>query len=999
MDINNLWSVYDLNSKKQNTRCLAVNTILEGKYLVGPVLGQGGFGITYVGYDLNMEAKIAIKEYFPVELVSRDTTTMHGDRVLSLSGEKSVTYKAGLKKYVAEAQNVSQFSEIPGVVSVKDFFYANETAYIVMEFIDGISLKDYLKEKGGRLPEEETLKIMKPVLEALVQVHKSGIIHRDISPDNIMLTFKDGDAHNQIESVKLIDFGAARMTEKNDQKSLTIILKHGYAPEEQYRTHGEQGSWTDVYALCAVLYRMLTGETPVPAMDRMFKDELKPLKQCGAKVGANTAAAILKGLAIKKDDRIQSVKELMEALYEGAKVKTVKVSKFENTSAGSGTKNKKTPLMIGASTIILAIVAFFVIGKMIDNTSVTEISIYTAQTGDVASNDIKTENVQEDFSTMEILDVNTEEDNLGEQIVEWSPQTSISVKQQAHTLICKPDGTVSALGGNNYGQCMVQEWDHIMAVSAGNGYSVGLRSDGKVFAAGNNASGQCNVENWEDIVAVACGYSITFGLKQDGTVVACGLGAENYETYAELENIKAITAIDNTLVALENNGTVHFSSDTFMNGEELPVITGWDDVEYLSCGSMWGINLIGLTADGSIRRVELVRTASSEEENPHYEGIEKWSDIQQIYTNSPVVAVKNDGSVACIESVNANSHFHERMKQEISKWDNMVSIASVFNYSRIHIIGLREDGTILQYRANEGNSSPKEMTNVEWLQFIDTNETNLVAKTKDNKILTYGLSDSISDGEGRLQKFLGDVKDVSAIVGSRAVLNKDGQLVTEYETYTEESGFLQAFEMWSGIYVENTMPTYGYALLTKNHKIKIKVYGESAKSTVLSDRDPGKAYEMAIQAEEWDNVVQLELARAHTGKLYALHENGTVSTTVAENREQLQSVQGIKRIAVKDDVLLGIREDGTVAVLLADAMSVQLGKTQVDSWSNIKDMAISESHVVGLKEDGTVVASGSNHTGQCDVEDWENIVSIVAGNNCTLGITADGELKMAGIIY
>ena len=306
MDINNLWSGYDLNSKKQNSRCLAVNTILEGKYLVGPVLGQGGFGITYVGYDLNMEAKIAIKEYFPVELVSRDTTTMHGDRVLSLSGEKSVTYKQGLKKYVAEAQNVSQFSEIPGVVSVKDFFYANETAYIIMEYIDGISLKDYLKEKGGSLTEEETLKIMKPVLEALVQVHKSGIIHRDISPDNIMLTF-DGSGHSKIKSVKLIDFGAARMTAKNDQKSLTIILKHGYAPEEQYRTHGEQGPWTDVYALCAVLYRMLTGETPVPAMDRMFQDELKTFDKFHTKVSANTAAAILKGLAVKKDDRIQNV--------------------------------------------------------------------------------------------------------------------------------------------------------------------------------------------------------------------------------------------------------------------------------------------------------------------------------------------------------------------------------------------------------------------------------------------------------------------------------------------------------------------------------------------------------------------------------------------------------------------------------------------------------------------------------------------------------------------
>ena len=206
MDQNKIWENFGIKTDKQNPRALAVNTVLAGKYLVGPVLGEGGFGITYAGYDLNMETRIAIKEYFPVELVTRDTTrrTSGGggeasgssvsgnaapsesasggsgafasgvsssgggsDRVISLSGEKSKTYQQGLKKYVDEARNVSQFADIPGIVSVKDFFYENNTAYIVMEYIEGISLKEYLKQKGGKLSEEESLAILRPVLEAL----------------------------------------------------------------------------------------------------------------------------------------------------------------------------------------------------------------------------------------------------------------------------------------------------------------------------------------------------------------------------------------------------------------------------------------------------------------------------------------------------------------------------------------------------------------------------------------------------------------------------------------------------------------------------------------------------------------------------------------------------------------------------------------------------------------------------------------------------------------
>ena len=371
MDQNKIWENFGIKTDKQNPRALAVNTVLAGKYLVGPVLGEGGFGITYVGYDLNMEIRIAIKEYFPVELVTRDTTrrssggggsasngsvpgssvpgaSVYGgdipsaggvsssgggsDRVISLSGEKSKTYQQGLKKYVDEARNVSQFADIPGIVSVKDFFYENDTAYIVMEYIEGISLKEYLKQKGGKLSEEESLAILRPVLEALEKVHAAGIVHRDISPDNIMLTFAEegktgagqsgvSAVYGNISAVKLIDFGAARMTSKNDQKSLTIILKHGYAPEEQYRSHGEQGPWTDEYALCAVLYRMLTGKVPEPAMDRLFSDGLKSPEELGVKVSPAVSEAIMRGLAVKKEERIQSVRELMDALYAGKKLK------------------------------------------------------------------------------------------------------------------------------------------------------------------------------------------------------------------------------------------------------------------------------------------------------------------------------------------------------------------------------------------------------------------------------------------------------------------------------------------------------------------------------------------------------------------------------------------------------------------------------------------------------------------------------------------------------
>lgn len=180
-----------------------------------------------------------------------------------------------------------------------------------MEYLEGISLKAYAKEKGGKVEKDELLEIMRPVLESLIEVHKSGIIHRDISPDNIMIC-KD-------KQVKLIDFGAARETSPQGEKTLSVMLKKGYSPEEQYRTHGEQGTWTDVYALSATIYTMLTGVKPDEPLDRMENETLQPLSKMGVELTRRQEDVIMKGLAIKASDRVQTIEELYRGLYRDGK--------------------------------------------------------------------------------------------------------------------------------------------------------------------------------------------------------------------------------------------------------------------------------------------------------------------------------------------------------------------------------------------------------------------------------------------------------------------------------------------------------------------------------------------------------------------------------------------------------------------------------------------------------------------------------------------------------
>lgn len=285
--------------------CLEKGMVLKNRYYIRKILGIGGFGITYLAEDRNLGQNIVIKEYYPREIAGR---MMEEDGVMNVIPRERNDrrrFLKGKKDFLAEARRMSKLFDIPEVVKILDWFEENGTAYLAMEYIRGINLDDYLQNQDVPLSFQQAWKMLEPVAEALEKIHKMGIIHRDLNPGNLMI--------EENGTVKIIDFGSARPYLETE-KTMTILIKKGYAPPEQYVKKGKQGPWTDIYALCATIYEMITGVRPEPSIQRIEKDELYLPSAYGAEILPEEEELLFRGLEVNPKQRFRNMNEVCCAL-------------------------------------------------------------------------------------------------------------------------------------------------------------------------------------------------------------------------------------------------------------------------------------------------------------------------------------------------------------------------------------------------------------------------------------------------------------------------------------------------------------------------------------------------------------------------------------------------------------------------------------------------------------------------------------------------------------
>ncbi len=338
-------------SVERNPIALPERTLLNDRFYVGAVLGKpGGYGITYLAWDLTLQTTAAIKEYLPQRLASRKP----GDtEITPVSTDDAIVYTEGLEEFLDEARTLVRFSH-PNIVRVRDFFQQNNSAYLVMDYYAGMSLSEHLKQRSAAMTQAEAIDLITPVLDGLATVHELGYLHRDIKPANIYIAAE--------KTPILLDFGAARHSLGEETESLSVILTPGYAPFEQYFRKGKQGPWTDIYSCAATLYFALSGVRPPPALDRETSDEIVPLDSLNHAVSPAVSAVIMRELSRTPAARSASATAFKDALIRARSREPGEINRSKPT--------RLTTVTVATSLVLLLIVAgLFVVWMTRDSPS------------------------------------------------------------------------------------------------------------------------------------------------------------------------------------------------------------------------------------------------------------------------------------------------------------------------------------------------------------------------------------------------------------------------------------------------------------------------------------------------------------------------------------------------------------------------------------------------------------------------------------------------------
>ena len=405
-------------------------TILAGRYLLGAQIGAGGFGITYIAMDLEKEQSVAVKEFFPASLAGRE-----GLQVAALPGEEGRYFREALRGFRREAELLARFRGLPGIVPFRELTEENGTLYLVMDFVEGMTVKQYMQWTGRPFTEEQTLSLMRPVLEAVGEMHARGVLHRDISPENLICR-PDG-------QLVLIDFGAAREYHPGEEENMTVVLKHGYAPEEQYHAGSRQGPWTDLYACCAVIYQMISGILPQDAASRGERDLLTPLDQIGGlSVSSRTAAAIRRGMDLDIEARYRTVGELIEDLYGPVPVRREPASE---EAEGSRRKRRRWPLFlgIGAAAAAAAVVFLCILPGRSDPENTSAFQALEGNQQEDGSVWYQTGNISFRVDTEELPEESWTWEKSSERSTEWTFTGENAVAASSYSYVDGDSGTAA----------------------------------------------------------------------------------------------------------------------------------------------------------------------------------------------------------------------------------------------------------------------------------------------------------------------------------------------------------------------------------------------------------------------------------------------------------------------------------------------------------------------------------------------------------------------------